>query len=89
MNITLINKGLFTEEKICYIDTQKKNIGNGLVNCNKEVDIKFINNKEIILTKLSNYITFFANKNLALIKMDIEGSEGKAFESGIELLYIT
>ena len=26
------------------------------------------------------------NKNLALIKMDIEGSEGKAFESGIELL---
>ena len=87
VNVTLINKGLFIEEKICHINTQKTNIGNGLINCNKELDIKsIINNKEIVLTKLSNYISFFKNKNLALIKMDIEGSEGKAFESGIELI---
>ena len=86
LNITLINKGLFSEEKKCYIYSYKNNIGNGMINCNKKYNENNINNGEIILTKLSNYISFFMNKNLALIKIDIEGSEGKAFESGIELL---
>lgn len=35
---------------------------------------------------MRNYISFLANKNLALIKIDVEGSEEKAFESGIELI---
>ena len=60
-------------------------MGNGMI-CTKKAIKHNINNGEIILTKLSNYISFFENKNLALIKMDIEGSEGKAFESGIELI---
>jgi FkbM family methyltransferase len=86
VNITLINKGLFPEEKKCYTYSNKKNIGNGIVNCNdKEIKNTFYNG-EIILTKLSNYIPFFVNKNLSLIKMDIEGSEGKAIESGLELI---
>ena len=37
------------------------------------------------MTKLSNYIEFLSTKNLALIKIDVEGSERKAIESGIEL----
>ena len=41
---------------------------------------------EIFLTRLSNYIPFLIGKNLALIKINIEGSEGKALESGIELI---
>jgi FkbM family methyltransferase len=87
VNITLINKGLFTEEKRCFIDSPKHNIGNGLINCKgKKIISNAINNGEITLTKLRNYISFFKNKNLAMIKMDIEGSEGKAFESGIELI---
>ena len=85
VNVTLINKGLFSEEKRCYIYSPTKNMGNGMI-CNKKPIKHYINNGEIILTKLSNYISFFENKNLALIKMDIEGSEGKAFESGIELI---
>jgi FkbM family methyltransferase len=86
LNITLINKGLFPEEKKCYIHSPKNNIGNGFISCKKISEENDVNNGEIILTKLSNYIPFFMNKNLALIKIDIEGSEGKAFESGIELL---
>ena len=86
VNVTLINKGLFTENKICHIYSPKNNIGNGLVSCTEKSNVKFINNGEINLTKLSNYISFFKNKNLAMIKIDIEGSEGKAFESGIELI---
>jgi FkbM family methyltransferase len=86
LNITLINKGLFLEEKKCYIHSYKSNIGNGNLNCNKRPNKNYINNGEIILTKLSNYVPFFINKNLALIKIDIEGLEEKAFESGIELI---
>jgi hypothetical protein len=50
-----------------------------MINCNENVVENNTNNNEIIFTKLSNYISYFKNKNLALIKMDIEGSEGKAF----------
>ena len=57
-----------------------------MINCNKKAEIFTVYNGEIILTKLSKYISFFENKNLAMIKMDIEGSEGKAFESGIEFV---
>ena len=41
---------------------------------------------EIRLTKLSNFIPFLSDKNLALIKLDIEGGEGKAIEDSIELI---
>ena len=86
LNITIINKGLYTEEKICNILSAKNNIGNGMINCNENIVNNTINNGKIILTKFRNYLSFFENKNLAMIKMDIEGSEGKAFESGIEFI---
>ena len=86
VNVTLINKGLFPEEKRCYIYSPENNIGDGITNCNQNILENSVNNGEIILTKLSNYISFFENKNLAMIKMDIEGLEGKAFESGIEFI---
>jgi FkbM family methyltransferase len=86
INATLINKGLYPEEKRCYIYSPEDNIGNGITNCNEKILENSVNNGEIILTKLSNYISYFWNKNLAMIKMDIEGLEGKAFESGIELI---
>ena len=87
LNITLINKGLFTEEKKCDYYFQKGNIGNGMIQCNKNgtVFYNFIKSGEAYLTKLSNYVEFLSTKNLALIKIDTEGSEKKAIESGIEL----
>ena len=87
INLTIINKGLYTEEKKCDLYIQRKNEGNGYINCDQKQEINtFKKSEEIYLTKLSNYIPFFQNKNLILIKMDIEGSEGKAFESGIEFI---
>lgn len=41
---------------------------------------------EVSLTKLSNFVPYLSNKNLSLIKLDIEGGEGKAIEGGIELI---
>ena len=88
LNITLINKGLFTEEKKCYLYSYKNNIGNGMSICdqNNTKPKNVIKTGEIILTKLSNYIPYLSKKNLALIKIDVEGSEGKVIESGIELI---
>ena len=86
-NITLIKKALYNEEKKCDYYTHRGNIGNGLILCdNKNIKKEYIKTGEIYLTKLSNYIEFLSTKNLALIKIDIEGSEGKAIESGIELI---
>ena len=42
--------------------------------------------EEVEFIKLSNYYSFLSKKNLALIKLDVEGSEGKVIESGIEFI---
>jgi len=87
LNITLIRKGLYTEEKQCDFYISRGNIGDGLVFCDKNSTIPYhlIKNGKAYLTRLSNYIDFLSTKNLALIKIDVEGCEGKAIESGIEL----
>ena len=90
-NIVIINKGLSNEEKNCSFYKDIDNIGNGMAICdeeigNKEIKKEFQKTSEISLTKLSNFIPYLYNKHLALIKIDIEGFEGKAIEGGIELI---
>jgi hypothetical protein len=41
---------------------------------------------EVNLIKLSNFMPYLLNKNIALIKLDIEGGEGKVIEDAIELI---
>ena len=91
-NVVIITKGIDNEEKTCDYYVHVNNPGNGMVLCDKKkINNNYLNNqfkklKEVSLTKLSNFIPYLSDKNLALIKVDIEGAEGKAFESGIELL---
>ena len=91
-NIIIINKGLSNKEKTCNYYSQIDGIGNGIVLCdeNKEkVRASGYNFKkifEIKLTKLSNFLPYLSNKNIALIKLDIEGGEGKVIEDAIELI---
>ena len=90
INATFINKGLNTEESNCYLYNSSENIENGMMICENNISSpnhsQIKKGVEIQVTKLSNYIPFLSNKNLALIKMDVEGSEGKVIESGIELI---
>ena len=87
LKIILINKGLYNEDKRCNLYHFKGNKGNAIINCNKNTFTKKeIKEGEIILTKLDNYLPFIKGKNLLLIKIDAEGSEGKAFEGGIGLI---
>ena len=91
-NIIIINKGLSNEEKTCNYYSQMDGIGNGMVLCNENEEkikaLKYNFNKtfEIKLTKLSNFLPYLSNKNIALIKLDIEGGEGIVIEDALELI---
>ena len=91
-NIIIINKGISNEEKKCNYYSQIDAIGNGILLCDEnESKIKasgyyFNKTFEVNLTKLSNFLPYLSDKNIALIKLDIEGGEGKAIEDGIELI---
>lgn len=87
LNVTFINKGLYNDEGNCDLYINKENKGDGIVYCeNNEIPKNLIKKEKVALTKLSNYINFLLDRNLALIKIDIEGAEEKAFEGGIKLL---
>lgn len=89
LKITLINKGIGLEKEKCFLHHPSNNIGNAVVLCgeNGNIGVKKENlTEEVEFTKLSNYYSFLSKKNLALIKLDVEGSEGKVIESGIEFI---
>ena len=91
-NVVIITKGINNEEKRCDYFMHVNNTGNGMIICDKNIinnkllNHKFKKLKNVSLTKLSNFIPYLSDKNLALIKIDIEGAEGKAIESGIDLI---
>ena len=88
--VTIINKGIGFKEEKCLLQHEPNNVGNGIILCGDNYQMS-INSKEYLtenieFTKLSNYIPYLSKKNLALIKLDVEGSEGKVINSGIELI---
>ena len=91
-NIVIINKGISNIEKTCNYYSQIDGIGNGILLCDeKKNELKvggyyFNKTFEVSLTKLSNFLPYLSNKKIALLKLDIEGGEGKAIEDGIELI---
>lgn len=87
INLIIINKGLDTESKNCTLYHPLDNIGNAIIYYNlNESKKQNYEEEKIILTRLSNYVEFLTSKNVALIKLDVEGSEGKAIEGGIDLI---
>ena len=88
-NVIIVTKGINNVEMDCDYYKHGENMGNGMVICNKSKsnnELGFQKSSKVSLVKLSRFIPFLSDKNIALIKLDIEGSEGKAIESGIELL---
>ena len=90
-NVIIINKGLGNEDMTCDYYKDITLFSNGMVICNKSkienknIGKRFKKASDVKLTRLSNFIPYLKNKNIALIKLDVEGAEGKAIESGIEL----
>ena len=87
INMTIINKGLDIIEKNCILYHELKNVGNALTFKDiHKLHLKNYTKEEIKLSTLNKYIPYLQTKYLALIKLDIEGSEGKAIEGGINLI---
>ena len=87
INMIIINKGLDIIEKNSTLYHPYGNLGNAYIfNSTIKVNKSEYFAEEIRMNKLSNYIEYLKDKNLALIKLDIEGSEGKAIQSGIDLI---
>ena len=90
VNVILINKGLDVEDKTCILKTDASNKGNGMIFCeNREKNLEVFDgniHNNIELTKLNRYYKYLSNKNLAFIKLDVEGSEANVFEGGKKLI---
>ena len=85
--MTIINKGLDINEKNSTLFHPLLNLGNAYIfDNNTKINKSEYFIEEIRMNKLSNYIEYLKDKNLALIKLDIEGSEGRAIKSGIDLI---
>lgn len=89
-NVIIINKGLYYIEKDCNYYKDTSGFTNGMILCNnnhkKIMKNRFIKVGIVSLIKLSSFISFLSHKNIAVIKLDVEGAEGKAIESGIDLI---
>ena len=87
-NLTIIKKGLYNEEKKCDFYLNSKNKASGKVYCEVKQNLpsNLIKSGESTLTRLSNYLNFLSNQNLALVKISVEGLEEKVIQGGIELI---
>lgn len=93
-NIIIITKGLGDKEKICQYFKHINNEGNGMVICDDDKYIlndsrlkkMFVKESEVEITTLNSFIPYLSNKNIALIKLDVEGQELKILEGGSKLI---
>ena len=93
-NVIIISKGLGSKEKICQYFTNLNNEGNGMVICDnnktkfkdKTLGKAFIKNSDVEITTLKKFFPYFSTKNIALIKIDIEGYEFEVLKGGKELI---
>jgi len=91
-NIIIINRGVSNYEGICNYYTQITGLGNGMLKCDENREsfdnagFHWIKTFEVPIIKLSNFIPYFSKKNLALIKLDIEGSEALVMKDAIDLI---
>ena len=75
INVTIINKGLDNEVKHTTLYHTLNNIGNGGTKDNSNLlNISNYKLENMTLTKLNDFIGFLCSINLALIKLDVEGS---------------
>ena len=93
-NIIIIPKGLGSKEKLCHYFNQVENPGNGMVICddnknslnNKDLGKIFKKDSEVEITTLNNYMPYLLNKNIALMKIDVEGYALEVLNCGKELV---
>ena len=64
LNVTLVKRGLYTEEKHCDFYISRGNIGDGWIFCDNNTNIPnhLVKTGQTRLTKLSNYLNFLSDR---------------------------
>ena len=93
-NVIIITKGLGAKEKTCLYFNQVKNAGNGIVICeenkmrlrNGGLGMMFFKDSNVEVTTLDTFMPFLSNKNIAVMKIDVEGHELEVLKGGKDLI---
>jgi len=91
-NVIIITKGLGAKQKLCHYFNQINNAGNGMVICddNKNIlndtGLEFIKDSDVEITTLDYFMPYLSNKNIAVMKIDVEGYELEVLKGGKELI---
>lgn len=92
IKVIIINKGIsdVKNNEKCILHHPSNNIANTVILCGKNPNIPMNIENNIIekfkFTKFSNYYKFLSEKNIALIKIYVEGSEVNIIKSWIEFI---
>ena len=91
-NVVIITKGLGSEQKTCQYFIHLHNEGNGMVKCDINsintigLKSKFIKESDVEITTLDSFMPYLSDKNIALMKLDVEGHELEILNGGKELI---
>ena len=90
-NVILITKGLGEKDKICTYYVHKDNAGNGMTCCKRKFPIRavgstFVKESEVEITTLNSFMPYLLDKNIAVMKLDVEGHELQVLKGGKELI---
>ena len=93
-NVIIITKGLGEKEKLCHYFNQVRNSGNGMVICDdnkknlsdSKLGRMFIKDSDVEITTLDSFMPYLSNKNISLMKIDVEGYEYEVLKGGKELI---
>jgi len=85
-SLIIINKGLYTDERICDYYKNVKNKEKDLIFCDKSkinnLDKDYKKIESVEMAKLNDYLQYFDNRNVALVRIDLDAEGAKAIETG-------
>ena len=85
-SLIIINKGLYTDERICDYYKNVKNKEKDLIFCDKSkiknLDKDYKKIESVEMAKLNDYLQYFDNRNVALVRIDLDAEGAQAIETG-------
>ena len=85
-SLIIINKGLYTDERVCDYYKDVKNKEKDLIFCDKSknnnLDKGYKKIESVEMAKLNDYLQYFDNRKVALVRIDLDAEGAKAIETG-------
>ena len=85
-SLIIINKGLYSDERVCDYYKNVKNKEKDLIFCDKSkinnLDKDYKKLESVEMAKLNDYLQYFDNRRVALVRIDLDAEGAKAIETG-------